>query len=790
MGETNYHLKDDFFEEILNGIPESEEKRQEYLKNIEKNSKTSLSPDNKTRIKRVAVSFLSTEESKKAFIELIKNVKKREQNRFLKDIKKSIFLSKIENDEGVEEEISEDIEKEENKSGGLFSKAMDLKKKYQTIRNYKMAVFKIKKMATAIREVYEYLSGISYNDALKTKNGIIEKMNKTTNEFLEGNFGGLFHTVIVPTIFNVVFTFVDDFKRKVDNGLSKYYNIVKLFFKAGTKFVIAKVMKFASKIAFKYERSARAVEEITWKAMNALDSIDAETGNFDLDKFYKLNDPAKKIEHSIAFKKAIGYFGAGVGAYFGFYDVPEEEINRGLNLLCEKIERRGEDIINKMNNKDERSFSDKFQLGARVAHDVYEEGSILIHQEYENMGDVLMNKFDNSISTQNKFNFVYEVISNSYFKKVDLSPWSRSARIITHFVKYIHNSFKNIYEPLDKIVVNQSYFYNSKGQVVDVHKHIKNIVDNFEKGVVVTTSNGKKLNLKLKKNGRKSTIKKSSNEEENAKYFQIDIKTKRSIKKSFEIDVKNNSSKLLSFENNFKPVVKIKTPKNKTLNFVSTFIDVSKNKVEKNIHKSKKYNFEEVGLTSSFYESLNESVKSKKITSLMKFFNGMNFDSLNLTNISSIYYDENYNGNYNDSRYMQYYTTNSYDNVYNKEGFYFYNSFTDERGDIKGNFEIDNTKFIKAQDIEKIRGHEKNRTFRWSTGEGAEGAKSYFYVRYNYPLKNKTLTPILLLRSEMLMECYLSERYKMIGLNYKHIKNFFEKDMEMLLNYIKEAETL
>ena len=72
MDKSSIHFRESFFEEILNGIPK-EESKDEILTSVEEGTKTNLSPDNKLRIKNAVKAFLNDEESKKIFINTIKN---------------------------------------------------------------------------------------------------------------------------------------------------------------------------------------------------------------------------------------------------------------------------------------------------------------------------------------------------------------------------------------------------------------------------------------------------------------------------------------------------------------------------------------------------------------------------------------------------------------------------------------------------------------------------------------------------------------------------------------------
>ena len=98
--KTNFHFKEDFFEEIMNGIPS-----EDLVNDDKKNSKVILSTDNKTRFNRVVKEFLRAEESKQIFINLIKKAKKREQINFLKDL--DLFFFQKENEEESDEDDDE-----------------------------------------------------------------------------------------------------------------------------------------------------------------------------------------------------------------------------------------------------------------------------------------------------------------------------------------------------------------------------------------------------------------------------------------------------------------------------------------------------------------------------------------------------------------------------------------------------------------------------------------------------------------------------------------------------------
>ena len=94
--KTNFHFKEEFFEELLNGIPP-----EDFEYDDKKNSSVVLSADNKVRFNRVVKEILSSEESKEIFVNLIKNAKKREQVKFLDGL--DLFFLKEDEEEDKNE---------------------------------------------------------------------------------------------------------------------------------------------------------------------------------------------------------------------------------------------------------------------------------------------------------------------------------------------------------------------------------------------------------------------------------------------------------------------------------------------------------------------------------------------------------------------------------------------------------------------------------------------------------------------------------------------------------------
>ena len=133
MDKTSIHFRDNFFEEILNGIPD-EDSRDEIIEIAEKGTKTNLSSDNKLRINNVVKAFLHDEESKALFINIIKNAKNREKINWFKKFNLNFLnsLKEDEEDKDDEDELAEEIVDEE-KSKGTFSSFRELKKKYELI---------------------------------------------------------------------------------------------------------------------------------------------------------------------------------------------------------------------------------------------------------------------------------------------------------------------------------------------------------------------------------------------------------------------------------------------------------------------------------------------------------------------------------------------------------------------------------------------------------------------------------------------------------------------------------
>ena len=822
MGETNFHFKDDFFEEILNGIPQSEEDKKDYLKKIEKNAKTSLSPDNKTRINRVTASFLTSEESKKAFLELIKNSKKREQEKFLKEIKKSILISKMEIDDDVEEEITEEVSAEENKSGGVFSKALEMKKKYQNIKGHAKTARKIMVMANLIKETYETLSNITTNNALKAKDGVVRKMNKTTNDFLEGNIGGLFHNVILPSSAKSITTIMDTIKTKFDKALSKFniylYEAVSVAMKAFTLIVLsiaagggalaagATISSAAGAASWGYTISSvimdmgsgdisprklfdAIVKAVGGKVLNIANLL--EKGG---EAIYSIWEAREKIKNSYK------YISMGVGAFLGHYGEAEKELNDRLQDVGKSLSLMGDEIIDSYTNKDGLSLTENFQMASKVSHDVFEEGSLLIKQEFRGLDAKIKFKVDEMTSMQDKYNFAYEVISRSYFKGVEMSPWSKSARLIRKFVKYLHNSFIDIYEPLDTIVNNQSHFYNSKGQIVDLSKYISKIISNFENGVVVTTRDGKKRDLKLKRNKKREPL--SKNPSNPDKFFKINIYTKQSVKSRYNFNASESILTSSSYKNVYEPVLKIQNPSKKKLNFKSDFIFLNgKNTNLKKISfenpKSSFYDLKNIK-NNIFYDKINEEKTSPKIIFLRELFDYKIKENV-YNSGSNIYFDEDFHGKYIDSKYMKYFSfvTITEDMVDEEEN----GKMIKKMGKKKPLFdelkELLNTKYgtgipegsslsylgpndawtltAKGYNTNEIGynlisnlPNKNNRLFHWSKGSLLGGYSIRAYE------KGKEMTFMKLMYSDLLMENYISHRFKNITENHDSTINLLK----------------
>ena len=225
MDKSSIHFRESFFEEILNGIPK-EESKDEILISVEEGNKTNLSPDNKLRIKNVVKAFLNDEESKKIFINTIKNIKNREKTKWINqfNLKFLVILKENEGDQDEEDDFVEDVADEE-KSKGFLSSFRDLKKKYETIEKWKERQKRLRRMIYILKDSYVFLNNITFASLFGSKTKLVRDMNT--------QLYSLFHTFkpnfIDPLLYSgahSLSSIVNLITKEIKNKVSAYYSLL------------------------------------------------------------------------------------------------------------------------------------------------------------------------------------------------------------------------------------------------------------------------------------------------------------------------------------------------------------------------------------------------------------------------------------------------------------------------------------------------------------------------------------------------------------------------------------
>lgn len=607
--KTNFHFKDEFFEELLNGIPSE---NFDFESNDKKNSSVVLSADNKTRFNRVVKEVLSSEDSKQVFVNLIKNAKKREKINFLKDV--DLFFLKKDNDE-IEDEDDEEIEEigEKEKKQNVVSKILAIKKKYDNLKNLSKKKDNIFKIINTIRSTYLALSSMSVASSVAVRNRALREMHNHLDPILDNNFKSFMVDAVYPSISSSILILSFDATHKIKELIKSIYDGFNTLAKEGIKFglnfvpLVGPYLSAATELADEgnvddsLERGAiRSVRNIAHRFVGKKIKIVVDALLYGGNTIYTL------IKNPNAFDN-------GLSAFFLLFGSLDENarvrIDNRLNRTVTQIRERGDDIIGRLKRPQNKvlNIADMTRDLSGIGMDLYNTGNDYVMGEVDNFNHTLEHIFDEKTSTQNKFDYVYRIIASSYFKSVDLSPWSRVIRLLGGVVKKSIRLFDGLDARLKESNNIHSGIYYDDGRVADL--------ENFFKG------------LRNKILGTRD-----ENETPSNNLINVNIKT-------FQIIDDNANVNFRRFY--FSPHVELSFNHKKERNFISTFYEKKGQNYElleeKNIKNDSKYFFNDgtneqniEGYISS--QKFIDRINSPRKSIINTFFDFIFFKNVSITN--------------------------------------------------------------------------------------------------------------------------------------------------------------
>lgn len=467
--KTNFHFKEEFFEELLNGIPP-----EDFEYDDKKNSSVVLSADNKVRFNRVVKEILSSEESKEIFVNLIKNAKKREQVKFLDGL--DLFFLK-EDEEEDKDEDDEEIEEigEKEKKQNVLSKVLSAKKKYDNLKRLSRKKDNFFKIINQVRSTYLALSAMSVAGTLGVRNKTLREMHGYMDPFLNDNFMPFMLNVVYPSVTTSMLNLAMDTTDKLKHLIKSIYDGFRELAGEAIKFGLNFVPMVGPYLSAAAEAADTNAEDLSGDAI--------DIGMKFASKKIKLIVNAvkyggKSIESII---KNPDIFKNGVSAFFILFGSFDENARAKIDLKLQenvkKINAKGEEIIKMIRSPKDTTINlvDITKEFAGVGVDLYNIGRDFVEDELDNFESNIQNIIDDKTSTQDKFEFAYRLMANSYFKSVELSPWSRAMRLIGGIVKKTSKLFNNLHERLRESNEIHEGIYYSNGKRVNLEEYFNAI---------------------------------------------------------------------------------------------------------------------------------------------------------------------------------------------------------------------------------------------------------------------------------------------------------------------------
>ena len=521
MDKTSIHFRDNFFEEILNGIPD-EDSRDEIIEIAEKGTKTNLSSDNKLRINNVVKAFLHDEESKALFINIIKNAKNREKNNWIKNFNLNFLISlkEDEEDKDDEDELAEEINDEE-KSKGTFSSFKELKKKYDTIKTWREREKRIRRIVYFLKDSYVFLSNITFASMFGSKTKLIRGMNETMNE--------LFHEFkpkyIDPLLYSGSYSLTS-----LTNILTKEIkNKVKIFYEF-LEDVLQYIIEQEVGLIFRFVRPLRqAMEKIA-------DIRDKITGNSlsPLKRLMRLKRVMKFVEIMMDEKKRNVFinsirYGASAAIFKlsgELSDYDKRAINNYTQDVVKNIRNTGDNLAKSILNNKGISVSDvisSLDAGEGIGQ-LANMGKKYVDDQIRQFGDTLIGDLESKLSLHQKFDVAYNIVTSAYTERVEKSPWTKAISYLKYIVKASENLFYPFLDNLKSIIFENKSILNALGTPLNIEKYLKTIID---RGLVIDNGTGEKY--RLINRHKKSQNNKRGGGKSNDPKIKISIQTSQSV---------------------------------------------------------------------------------------------------------------------------------------------------------------------------------------------------------------------------------------------------------------------
>ena len=657
MSEVSFHLRDDFFEEILNGIPK--EDLNKILKKDEKNNKLVLSGDSKRRVKNTAIAFYESEESRKIFISIIKDAKEKQKQKYIRNIDFKflhiVFEEEEERDE--EDEVSEDLAEND----GILSKFKDIREKYKTIQKWKERKKSFNKLIAKLKDAYKFLSGITAASLFNSRSKVTRLMNKHMLSLFNSSKEALILPAIGSSKYSL-FAFTNIITKEIKSKINTYFD----FLEEIMEIILTKEL-------FYILRSMPGIGVIAARAQQVYENTYLRYSK--ANKFFEImSDPVKR---KMIFGTVHALGSVGFLAFTGHLMGSDAQlINDFSKKIIGGLQSKGDDIIRNISNKSESIVGDlasDFGLDTAINNIGFfaNEGKKILSDKISQLDNILSDDLDVKMSIDDKFEIAYRLISNAYTKSIQLSPWTQTIRYLEKVVSFSQNLFNPFLDGLNRIIQENDNFMTTSGGVLDVDNYLKKIVEN---GIDFKTTDGK-LHLLRNKKGKNN----SSKEEIKNDIFSITVLTKQSTENKISSEYIKNGKKPSEVSITSNIYSKRKTPfikinfgengrnyMNDNFNVISCYKSrhFSNNVIEKEWSETSKTAFDKKSITNyilnekninkKWLNEINEDQKSP----LGHFFHHL-FSPYDIgTNVGNInfYLDNNSIGKtYDDSLYFKYY---------------------------------------------------------------------------------------------------------------------------------------
>lgn len=476
-----FHFKEDFFEEILNGVPQKD-----ISIDYEKNTKVNLNPNSSYRVKHVAKAFLSSEESRNVFSSLIKEAKKKQSKNLLGKLNIKLFEEDVEDD--IKDDEEEEIENiaEGSKKSGPVDKIMALKKKFEKLKEIGKKGNKVLYHIRAIKSYFAVLGMTSFSSAVANRNKIIRDMNENVDKVMDDQINPILDDAIIPSLTTTLFSMTGKTKGFIDDILEKYYKFLDVILgliieKEVTKALsyvpyLGPVLKIYEKGKSLYKKGRRLYRKS--KGVRAMEDVAEEI----------IENP--EMAREVLKGGVTGFF-----ALFGHIDENgQKKIDLGIKAMIKTSKDKGNEIIQNLSN----NSSDK-NLIAETG-DLFATGKNVLG-EFKTIADNKINEmiyaFDEKTPKHQKYEYVYNILRTSYFKELEYSPWSKCAMNLNNMVLFVQKRFDDMFDRFQNKISAYAGFVNKKNQVLtiqDLGKYIKKF--NSKGARIIIEKGGKEISLK------------------------------------------------------------------------------------------------------------------------------------------------------------------------------------------------------------------------------------------------------------------------------------------------------